>query len=68
MIPSTPPRGACPICGRPSAAEYRPFCTKRCADVDLSRWLGGAYRITVDDPEGDPDDAEAPPPAPPEKG
>ncbi len=36
---------ACPICGRPVVADYRPFCSKRCADVDLSRWLGGEYRI-----------------------
>lgn len=36
----------CPICEtRESVAEYRPFCSKRCADVDLSRWLKGAYAI-----------------------
>lgn len=38
-------RGKCPICGRPSDAEYAPFCSRRCADVDLSRWLSGAYAI-----------------------
>ena len=37
--------GACPICGKPRAAAYRPFCSKRCADVDLGRWLGGRYAI-----------------------
>jgi uncharacterized protein len=36
---------ACPICGRPSAADFRPFCSKRCADVDLHRWLGGRYVV-----------------------
>ncbi|AWK88654.1 DNA gyrase inhibitor YacG [Azospirillum thermophilum] len=44
----TPPAtaaGTCPICGRPSVTEVKPFCSKRCADVDLSRWLGGVYRI-----------------------
>jgi uncharacterized protein len=39
------PRGNCPICSRPSDTKYRPFCSRRCADVDLSRWLGGAYAI-----------------------
>jgi len=36
---------ACPICGKPATAEMRPFCSKRCADVDLGRWLGGRYAI-----------------------
>ena len=37
--------GRCPICGDPGVASYRPFCSKRCADVDLARWLGGSYVI-----------------------
>ncbi len=37
--------GKCPICGAPSSADYRPFCSRRCADVDLARWLKGAYVI-----------------------
>ncbi len=46
------PRGnRCPICGKPSAPEFRPFCTRRCADVDLHRWLGGVYAIPVKDEE-----------------
>lgn len=40
---------ACPICGRPATPEAQPFCSKRCADVDLSRWLGGVYRIESND-------------------
>lgn len=48
--------GRCPICGKPPAAEYRPFCSKRCADVDLSRWLGGVYRVPVNDPEAEIED------------
>jgi uncharacterized protein len=36
---------SCPICGRPSTEAYRPFCTARCKDVDLGRWLTGVYRI-----------------------
>ena len=53
---------SCPICGRPTDTKYRPFCSRRCADVDLSRWLGGGYRIPLDDgPEaGDGTEPEAP--------
>jgi len=36
---------ACPICGKPSSERYDPFCSKRCADVDLHRWLRGGYVI-----------------------
>ena len=46
---------ACPICSAPSVATFRPFCSGRCADVDLSRWLRGAYAIPVtedDDEDG----------------
>lgn len=35
----------CPICGKPSDRELHPFCSRRCADVDLNRWLTGAYAI-----------------------
>jgi len=31
----------CPICGKPAAPEHRPFCSVRCADLDLHRWLSG---------------------------
>lgn len=49
------PRKRCPICGRPADAAYRPFCSHRCADVDLARWLGEAYRVpaTEDEPDDD---------------
>lgn len=44
----------CAICGRPMAPEYRPFCSKCCANVDLQRWLGGVYAIpAVEDDETD---------------
>lgn len=36
---------ACPICQRAAHAKFRPFCSRRCADVDLGRWLTGAYVI-----------------------
>ncbi len=58
---------ACPICGKPAAAKYRPFCSARCADVDLHRWLGGVYRIESDepaDPAADPGDTPPPPSKP----
>lgn len=37
----------CPICGKMSLARYRPFCSKRCADVDLQRWFTGSYAVPV---------------------
>ncbi len=50
----------CPICGRRASPRYRPFCTPRCQDVDLGRWLAGVYRIPGPEAELDDD----PPPAP----
>ncbi len=35
----------CPICGKTSVLEYKPFCSKKCADIDLGRWLKGTYVI-----------------------
>lgn len=42
---------ACPICGKPEVERYRPFCSKRCADIDLNRWLTGAYSVPVTEAE-----------------
>ena len=42
----------CPICGKPTVPDYRPFCSRRCADVDLARWLRGDYAISGE-PAGD---------------
>lgn len=39
----------CPICGQTTDLKYKPFCSKRCADVDLNRWLSGVYRIETDE-------------------
>jgi len=47
--------GKCPICGGPGAHEFRPFCSRRCADVDLSRWLRGAYAIAGGQADADED-------------
>jgi endogenous inhibitor of DNA gyrase (YacG/DUF329 family) len=42
----------CPICGKPSETGFRPFCSKRCSDVDLQRWLSDRYVV----PGGESDD------------
>ena len=47
-----PARQHCPICKAPSDARYRPFCSRRCADIDLGRWLTGSYRIPSEDSGG----------------
>ncbi|MWD26366.1 DNA gyrase inhibitor YacG [Aquicoccus sp. SCR17] len=46
---------SCPICHKPTSDAYRPFCSRRCADVDLAKWLSGGYAV----PSTDPDDIEA---------
>ncbi|MEM9147073.1 MAG: DNA gyrase inhibitor YacG [Pseudomonadota bacterium] len=44
----------CPICGKPRDAVARPFCSKRCADIDLGRWLNGSYAIPSEEgPDGE---------------
>ena len=45
----------CPICKKPTDTRYRPFCSKRCADVDLGKWFSGDYAV----PSSDPEDVEA---------
>ncbi|MCP1198581.1 DNA gyrase inhibitor YacG [Notoacmeibacter sp. MSK16QG-6] len=45
------PARPCPECGRPSVREHFPFCSPRCKDVDLSRWLTGSYAIPVTEEE-----------------
>lgn len=54
---------SCPICRKESAPDYRPFCSKRCADIDLGRWLNGAYVIPAAAQEED----DPAPPATPQK-
>jgi endogenous inhibitor of DNA gyrase (YacG/DUF329 family) len=48
----------CPICGEAAVARYHPFCSKRCADLDLGRWLGEIYRIPAEDDDADRPDSE----------
>ncbi|MEL6227592.1 MAG: DNA gyrase inhibitor YacG [Pseudomonadota bacterium] len=38
-------KSRCPICNAETVQAYRPFCSKRCADIDLGRWLGGNYAV-----------------------
>ncbi|MFP5076481.1 DNA gyrase inhibitor YacG [Rhizobium sp. YIM 134829] len=49
----------CPECRRPSHREHYPFCSDRCRNVDLNRWLTGAYAIPVSEAEESPDDETA---------
>jgi uncharacterized protein len=47
---------SCPICGKPAVAASQPFCSERCRDVDLNRWLSGSYAIPTR--EGEEEDPE----------
>ena len=61
-VPRPKPARSCPICGKPAAKPFAPFCSARCQDVDLHRWLSDGYRIPTEEPEtppeSAPDDAE----------
>jgi hypothetical protein len=50
-MPDLKSRQACPICGKPQEQMFRPFCSKRCADVDLHRWFSGVYAAPVTEDE-----------------
>jgi uncharacterized protein len=62
--PSAKPVGArknerpCPICGKPRSELYDPFCSRRCSDVDLLRWLKGSYVIPGSSPPREPEDED----------
>jgi uncharacterized protein len=55
---------SCPICRRASDPKYRPFCSRRCADIDLGRWLTGSYAMPSEDEDDPPDEAPVDPPPP----
>jgi endogenous inhibitor of DNA gyrase (YacG/DUF329 family) len=63
MSPADETPGKCPICGKPGHASFSPFCSRRCADIDLGRWLKGNYAI----PGRPEDDVDKGPEAPPDK-
>jgi endogenous inhibitor of DNA gyrase (YacG/DUF329 family) len=46
---------SCPICSDETSPAYRPFCSRRCADIDLAKWFNGSYAT----PSRDPEDIEA---------
>ena len=50
----------CPICAKDTDPDYRPFCSRRCADRDLGNWLTGAYAIPAEEDESGPDDTPDP--------
>jgi uncharacterized protein len=52
---SSPCQPKCPICQKPPLVGYRPFCSKRCADIDLGRWVSGSYVIAGGDADSDED-------------
>ena len=55
--PPLAPGKPCPVCRKPAIEGFRPFCSRRCADVDLNRWLSGVYAVPVKD---DDDEAAKP--------
>ena len=56
----------CPICGKPADAVLRPFCSKRCADVDLHRWFSGRYAVPVTEDEEEDERRDESDEAPPQ--
>jgi uncharacterized protein len=49
-------KGRCPICKDETEHAFRPFCSSRCADIDLGKWMTGSYAIPVTDHTGDSED------------
>jgi endogenous inhibitor of DNA gyrase (YacG/DUF329 family) len=47
----------CPICSKPVVAEFKPFCSNRCKQVDLNRWLTESYRVPAGAVDTEEDDA-----------
>lgn len=42
---------SCPICSDETDKKYRPFCSRRCADIDLAKWFSGSYAVPSHEPE-----------------
>jgi len=57
--PTPPVPKPCPICGKPRDPRHSPFCSRRCADIDLGRWLKGAY-VIPGEPADEPEEEERP--------
>ncbi len=56
--PDIIPISVCPICGKPAVVQNRPFCSRRCALLDLGRWIGGNYRVPTT--EGNEEEEDRP--------
>ena len=54
----------CPVCAKPRDDKFKPFCSKRCADVDLARWLNGTYAIPASEDDDSQDSLDDAPEAP----
>ena len=65
-IPKQAGGRGCPICGKPPVERFRPFCSGRCADIDLHRWFQGSYAIPAVEPPEEEDTGG--PQAPPDEG
>ncbi|HYC04370.1 MAG TPA: DNA gyrase inhibitor YacG [Azospirillaceae bacterium] len=52
-----PRRATCAICGKPQIPQFKPFCSSRCADIDLGRWLNESYRVPVAAADEDAEEA-----------
>jgi uncharacterized protein len=61
MSEPNPTTKSCPICSKPAVEKFRPFCSRRCANVDLNRWLSGVYAVPVKDEEDEDGAAAAKP-------
>lgn len=57
---SDPTIKPCAICGKPADPRFKPFCSRRCADVDLNRWLSGVYRVPSNEPPDEEEDSRPP--------
>ena len=54
-LPRRHKKASCPVCKKPAVDTFRPFCSKRCQQIDLGRWLGGHYALPT---EEEPDEAD----------
>lgn len=56
---SAKPARPCPLCGKPAAPEFRPFCSRGCRDRDLNAWFDEDYRVPVRSAADEGDDPQS---------
>jgi len=56
------PKGGCAVCGKPVDPAFKPFCSSRCKQLDLHRWLSESYRIPDAGRSAGEEGDDAPPP------